>query len=134
MIEGWHGDDYFVLFAPAEVLPASVRYGVNDYLPGFQVVGLVGWDDLIVRNAKNQTYRVPTVPLTPEYLRPLQVPAPQSLEPDARFHGKVKWYVQPIVFGGSPDIGDNLVWLSHEDHARLVVWWNTKYFELTGSR
>jgi len=49
------------------------------------------------------------------------------LNPDARFSGKIKWYVKPIVFGGDAGVGENLVWVSHEEHAQLVKFWNDKY-------
>jgi hypothetical protein len=55
------------------------------------------------------------------------------LERDDRFAGKIKWYVTPLVFGGDPKIGDNLVWVSHEEHAQLVRWWNEQYRALKGA-
>jgi hypothetical protein len=41
MREGWHGEDYLVLFDQAEVGPASERYEVLRLLPGFAVLGLI---------------------------------------------------------------------------------------------
>jgi hypothetical protein len=34
--------------------------------------------------------------------------------------------VKPIVFGGDAGAGENLVWVSHEEHAQLVKFWNDK--------
>jgi hypothetical protein len=30
-----------------------------------------------------------------------------------------------------PEDDDNLAWVSHEEHARLVRWWNERYRGLT---
>jgi hypothetical protein len=49
------------------------------------------------------------------------------LQPDGRFAGKIKWYLKPIAFGGNASVGENLVWVSHDEHAQLVKWWNDKY-------
>src|SRR3981189_3284919 len=98
MDEGWLGDDYLVLFDEPEVAAASDRYAISQLLPGYQVLGLRGWDDFILRDSAGQTYCVPTVPTDPKYLSPfplLEVGA--SLSPDPRFHGRIKWYVMPTV-------------------------------------
>ena len=39
MREGWHGEDYVVLFDESELTAASERYEVSRLLPGFMVVG-----------------------------------------------------------------------------------------------
>ena len=36
---------------------------------------------------------------------------------DECFVGKIKWYINPIVFGGDPKAEDNITWVSHEQHA-----------------
>lgn len=58
--------------------------------------------------------------------------AENSLQADARFTGKIKWYVQPIVFGGDPQMGNNVIWVGHEEHAKLVKWWNEQYRGVKG--
>lgn len=64
---------------------------------------------------------------------PFQVPpATVNLERDDRLAGKIKWYIKPVIFGGDPQIGDNLMWVSHEEHAQLVRWWNKYYRDLKG--
>ena len=124
MNEGWFEDDYFVLFFESERLAASDRYGISATLPGYTIVGLRGWDDLIVQDTNDGSYAVPGVPLEAQYLSTCAVPAIELLEPDARFTGKIKWYVKPIVFGGDPVSKDNVTWVNHQQHAELVVWWN----------
>jgi hypothetical protein len=53
--------------------------------------------------------------------------AESRLVPDERFLGKIKWYVQPIVFGGDPNLEKNVIWVNHEQHAQAVKWWNDLY-------
>jgi hypothetical protein len=132
MREGWLGADYLILFEGGEIGVAAGRYASALYLPGFDLIGLRGWDEFIVRDQNGDIFSVPTVPFDKEGLTPFQMPngAP-GLKPDDRFAGRIKWYVKPKVFGGDPEIGDNLVWVSHEEHAKLVIWWNERYRELT---
>jgi len=62
------------------------------------------------------------------FLSPYVLPeAESSLVPDERFLGKIKWYVQPIVFGGAPNVEKNVIWVNHEEHAQAVTWWNDLY-------
>lgn len=68
MIEGWDGDDYLILFDEAESEQLTEGYGVRQYLPEVAVVGLLGWDDFILRDYGGQVFRIPTVPLLPKYI------------------------------------------------------------------
>jgi hypothetical protein len=70
--EGWFGDDYLILFAGSELRAACKRYAISDWLPGYEVVGLKGWDDLIVRDAGFRTYSIPAVPLDLRFWSPLR--------------------------------------------------------------
>ena len=133
MNEGWLGDDYLILFDEDEVHSVTNRYRLGEWFPEFTILGLWGWDDFIVRDVHGRTYTVPTVPLDQELLAPFVVPDSASLERDHRYDGRIKWYVQPLVFGGRADAKDNVVWLDQEQHAAAVVWWNTKYTELKKS-
>ncbi len=131
MQEGWYGDEYLVLFDASEAPRASVRYDIDRSLPGYEVLGLRGWDDLIVRDPAGVLFTVPTVPAVPSYLEPFQLPESGTvLKGDPRFTGRIKWYVTPIVFGGDPGVAENLTWVDHEQHSQLVQWWNDKYREL----
>jgi hypothetical protein len=53
--------------------------------------------------------------------------AESSMVPDERFLGKIKWYLQPIVFGGDPNIGMNVISVNHDEHAQAVTWRNDLY-------
>ena len=135
MLEGWNGDDYLILFDPSEVPDASVRYELSSSLPGYEVLGLRGWDDLIVRDPAGGLFTVPTVPILAEYLEPFQLPESGTrLKRDRRFTGRIKWYVTPIVFGGDPSGDENMTWVDHEGHSQLVRWWNDKYRELENGK
>ena len=130
MQEGWLGDEYWILFSTDEALAASRRYRIEEALPGCTIIGLVSWDDFVVRDGGGGTYAVPTVPIAPEHQRQIGIPSAASLEPDDRLAGKVKWYVTPLVFGGDPEAAENLAWVTHDQHAELVLWWNAKYREI----
>lgn len=130
MEEGWNDNEYLILYALSEIAEASERYAISKLLPGYEVVGLRGWDDFILRDAGERTYSMPTVPVKMANLSTFQVPNHQGLRPDSRFQGKIKWYIKPLVFGGEPQAKNNIAWVSHEQHAQLVLWWNKKYRSL----
>jgi len=56
--QGWHWDEYLVLFTDRVATAASDGYGIADMLPGYQIVGLRGWDDFIVRNSDGGQFTV----------------------------------------------------------------------------
>lgn len=129
MDEGWLGDDYLIIFEKSEALAATERYQLKDIFPGYTVVGLRGWDDLIVSDPCGVTYTVPTVPISTEYLSPFPIPGNPHLKPDDRLAGKIKWHIKPLIFGGDANAKENLAWVDREQHATLVAWWNKKYIE-----
>ena len=133
MQEGWYGEDYLVLFDASEAPDASLRYDVSRFLPGYEVLGLrLGRPDVRDENA---CLTVPSVPLVPSYLEPFQLPQSHThFQHDARFTGRIKWYVQPLVFGGTSSVEKNLIWVDHDLHSRLVRWWNDKYRELASRK
>lgn len=134
MREGWHRNEYLVLFTDREVQAASIRYGISDMLPGYQIIGLRGWDDFIVEDQGGEVFTVPVVPCDTKHVVSYELPLTlDELAEDARFTGKLKWYVKPIAFGGDPDLSENLNWVSHDQHAALVRWWNAQYRALTAS-
>ena len=127
--EGWCGDDYIVLFDDG-ASALQTAYGITSALPGFRLLGLRSWDDFIVEDSAGARFVVPTVPLGLDNLRSFSLAEQPKLEPDERLRGRIKWYVTPIVFGGDPNIGDNVTWVTLEQHTKLVTWWNEKYREL----
>ena len=127
MVEGWQDDDYLVLFSDAESAALAGKYRLPNYLPGCTLVGLNGWDEFIVLDPGGSMLALPTVPADLSHASHFALPEQLSLEPDGRFTGKIKWYVKPLVFGGHPEDDANLAWVTHEQHAELVVWWNEQY-------
>lgn len=127
MNEGWLNDEYLVVFSEAESTSASSKYKLSQYLSGYKLVGLLGWDDFIVINSSGAMCSLPTVPLDPTMATPFSLPESLSLQSDERFTGKIKWYLKPLIFGGDAQDKSNLVWVSLDQHAELVVWWNDQY-------
>jgi hypothetical protein len=132
MKEGWFGDEYVILFDESELGEKQRAYQIDALLPGYQLLGLVGWDDFIVKEIETQkTYKVPTVPLASEHKLEWAVDLDaRNFDSDDRFRGEIKWYVKPIIFGGDPGSEDNLVWISHEDHVQAVNYWNQLYSKM----
>ena len=134
MTEGWYNDDYLILFDEGAAT-LDRAYGVSAALHGYRVLGLRGWDDFIVEDSAGTRFTVPTVPLLKEHLAPFSGPKDSdSLRPDADLRGRIKWYITPIVFGGDPNLGANVTWVTLEQHAQLVTWWNKKYHEVKDGR
>ena len=134
MREGWYEDNYLVLFEDRAESLAEL-YGLSQALPGYRLVGLLSWADFLVQDSRGAQYTVPTVPMLLQKLKPCHMTAaPKALRPDDRISGKVKWYLQPVVFGGDPNRGDNLAWVTLEEHTELVRWWNEKYQEVQAAR
>ncbi len=107
------------------------RYGISTYLPGHTLFGLKGWDDFIVLDASGHLYTVPTVPLAAEELCSFALDIDSAtLRPDSNLSDKIKWYIQPIIFGGEPNVGQNMTWVTMDQHIDLVKWWNNKFQEL----
>ncbi len=134
MKDGWFNDEYFALFeSQEEAANATARYRLSDYLPGFFVVGLKFWDDFILSDTNGRYHTVPTVPLVREELRAYSFPAePLKLRADPKLAGKIKWHVQPIVFGGSPSKSENIAWISYDAHVEAVIYWNNLFRDLRG--
>jgi hypothetical protein len=131
MTEGWYENDYWSMCDDQkEGEELTTAYGLADYLPGYFIVGLKGWDDFILCDLDGQYFLVPTVPLERSNLESFHFPAlPLRLESDDRFTGKIKWYKLPIKFGGNPSAEENMAWLSQTQHVEAVKWWNKLYQE-----
>ena len=124
MKDGWYNEEFFALYESREEAErATALYRLSEQLPGYLVIGLRFWDDFIVCNSEDRYFTVPTVPAVREELRPYSFPAePMNLRHDAQLSGKIKWYIQPIVFSGSPSKAKNMTWISHDQHAEAVVY------------
>lgn len=131
MIEGWHGNDYVVLFDAAEASALSARYGIGKYLAGYTVTGLLGWDDFIVKSNDGRSWIVPTLPCSAKHLAPMKVVIDaERIVADERLRGKLKWYTKPLALGGSATDESNAIWVTLDQHVDLVKWWNERYQQL----
>jgi hypothetical protein len=126
MREGWLGDVYVVFFEGDEVVALTERYGLTHTLPGYRVLGLRGWNDFIVADESGRTFVVPVVPAIKGHLEPMPIRCDAPLFPDEGLRGKVKWYVTPLVLGGTA-VAENTVWLSLQDHVIAVRYWNHRF-------
>jgi hypothetical protein len=132
--DGWLNNDFFIILDELEVKSWSERYAISTMLPGHQIVGLKGWDDFVIRNNDGHLFLVPTVPCVREYVQPFgNLIVDFELKPAPSFSAKIKWYTQPIVFGGDPTSQENMTWVTFDQHSDLVKWWNEKYQEIQGS-
>ena len=131
MREGWNNDDYWSLCEnQKEAEHLTAIYGLAEYLPGYFIVGLKGWDDFILCDREGRYFSVPTVPLERSSLAPFHFPSESlRLESDETLTKKIKWYVKPIRFGGDPSAKENMAWLSQDEHAQAVKWWNKFYHD-----
>jgi hypothetical protein len=134
MKEGWHKDEYLTIFEGSEIEDREKEYGIDQLLPGHRLLGLIGWDDFLVLDQREQkVFRVPTIPARLEERSEWDEQIdPEALEKDERYKGKIKWYVKPIIFGGDPNPGENLIWIDHQQHPELVRYWNQMYTEVSG--
>jgi hypothetical protein len=128
MREGWVGDNYLILFEAEELQTQSAKYSFSDLLPGYTLLGLRGWDEFIVDDNAGHIFTVPTVPVSTTHLARFKLPcSDEAWTADERFAGKIKWYLKPLVFGGDPSSHQNQAWISHDQHAQLVRYWNNMY-------
>jgi hypothetical protein len=89
VIEGWYGNDHLILFDEAEIASASDRYAVSQFLPGYKVIGLRGWDNFILQDSTEATYCAPTIPAVADHISRYALPSRGTkLSPDIRFQGK----------------------------------------------
>jgi hypothetical protein len=132
MIEGWAEETYFILFDTIEIEQLTEAYCLAEFLPGYRLVGLRNWDDVIVADDNGSIFTVPTVPTVAQYLEPCSLPDISDLQHDEGVAGQIKWYITPIIFGGDPKLGENVTWVPISKHAELVKWWNQRFQEANG--
>jgi len=131
MKEGWRNDGYWALCEDQkEAEHLTAIYGIAEYLPGYSIFGLKGWDDFILVDRESKYFLVPTIPLERACLSAFHFPTETlRLQSDERFTKRFKWYVKPIRFGGDPSAKENVVWLSLDEHVQAVKWWNKFYYD-----
>ena len=53
MKEGWHNDDYLILFEGSEIEEKEKDYEIDRLLPGHRLVGMVGFDEPLFRRSRD---------------------------------------------------------------------------------
>ena len=135
MITGWLDRDYLTLFDDQiEAIQKTQEYGITDVIANFTLIGLISWDDFILKDKNGAIFSVPTVPLDQQFLKPINLVIDQTkIKADSSIQDKIKWYIQPIVFGGSPTSNENIAWIDIEQHIQAVRFWNQKYKMIKGN-
>ncbi len=135
MREGWFNEDYLILAeTPDEAFHLGLLYGIDEALPQFHFIGLSNWSEFLVQDSAGNLFKVPTVPLDASYLQKSDaLPTTLALVTDERIKGRIRWFIQPMVFGGDPSSQENTTWLPSGQHAEAVRWWNKKYKEVRSS-
>lgn len=132
MNEGWFHVQYVILFDEQEQISFTEQYSLAEFLPGYRIGGLWGWDNFMLLDHDGNRFLVPTIPLIPKYIETFaEVIDSSKFELDVKRKGRIKWYVKPIVFSGSPTDDDNMVWITLSDHIDLVKFWNRLYRNIT---
>ena len=127
MREGWVEDDYLILFDGNELETRADNYMFSSLLPGYKLLGLRAWHHFIVDDSAGNLFTVPTIPVDEQYLAPFRLPGvDRAWTTDERLSGKVKWYVKPLILGGDAS-DENQTWVTHDQHAQLVRYWNDMY-------
>lgn len=130
--EGWFDEQYFILFSPDEYEKAGSLYRLSEEIGPALVVGMRGWDDLLIRGADGESFSVPMLPMSQSLIARCSISGHEDLEPDPGVEGRYRWYVKPLLFGGDPACSSNITWVDQKQHRDLVLWWNQKYLELRG--
>ena len=128
----WINKEHYNILSTEE----SARYEVvlKKYINKFRVIGIVGWDNFILSDGSNH-FSIPTVPVDQKYLKELEYPDLKPMtKSEQSEHSKIKWYLTPLIFGGSPDSESNIAWVTIDEHIKLITFWNQKYFEIKNNR
>lgn len=142
--EGFIGrNDYLRFYTAENLLEINQAYEIDQYLPGFLLVGSNTIGDAICLRpplAEGQVMQVPFIPLRRDYAEPGESsfgdfltrlaltggegkpPATTDINPEVI--GKEIFHRHPIVLGGSPTDPGNRCLVPVEEHPRLVRFWN----------
>jgi hypothetical protein len=130
MTYGWYNDIHYNLFSPDEVDIYLKKNALQKYFSSYQLVGLVGWDDFLLKQ-NNSYYTIPTVPIDFKYLSEFDFNLNiDELKNDKNITDKIKWYIKPLIFGGDPKLGENIQFIDLGTHAELIAFWNKTYCSL----
>jgi hypothetical protein len=129
MVQGWNNSNYlFLVENKDESFEFTIKYKFNEFLPEFQFVGILNWDEFLVADSNSKHYVIPTIPLDVKYLTPIpDFDQEFNLIPDQKLFNLIRWHVMPVVFGGDPTSEENIKWIDLDQHVDVVIWWNEQY-------
>lgn len=97
MIQGWLQDIHISLFPQDSCEQIAGSYGLSEALPGYSLIGLLGWDDFLLKSDSG-LYTCPTVPIDPKYLQTIDIKIDTGdLRPDPELNDRIKWYITPLI-------------------------------------
>src|SRR4051812_12487051 len=144
--EGFVGQSYFRLYPVENLAKLNAAFGVQEFAPGLVIFGSNGGGEAFafdMRTSAPGVVQLPFIPMAYEYIierspsfadflvrmaRPDpgdHRTLPTHINPDTL--GKEIHEITPIVFGGSPTDPANKAYLTTEQYAEYVVWWNRTY-------
>jgi hypothetical protein len=125
MTEGWIDNTYYIFFDSIEETAVTLAYHLGEYLPGFFLTGIKGWDELILRDSSGKHFLIPSLPLDKRFLEQYDFKIdPKKIITDDKLTGKIRWYIKPLIFGGDAVSEANILWVNLAKHQELVIFWN----------
>ena len=142
--EGFIGEEFYRLYSVEQLLSLNPAYGVDEFMPGFVLIGSNGGGESYLLDARHTpapVFRIPFIPMIEAYGSQMALsvsvwqqglaaisPAMSIIHtPSSRTFGKEIHEINPIVFGGSPTDPKNRALVPLEQHAEIVVWWNRTF-------
>lgn len=130
MNSGWNDEIFYNLFEDNEIKMFNQKYILTNKPNEYKIIGLYFWDDFIVSKGQ-ELVKIPTIPFDLKYEEKIEINLENiHLDNDKKINNYIKWYNKPLIFGGSPELDDNIQWINIEHHIELVNFWNKKYREI----
>lgn len=142
--EGFIGEQFLRLYSVEQLLCLNPAYKVDEFMPGFVLIGSNGGGEAYAINARltpAPVFQIPFIPMTEAYGR-LTAPSVSSWyqsfastpvntvdchTPSSPTFQREIHEINPIVFGGSPTDMSNKALVPLDKHAELCVWWNRTF-------
>ena len=149
--EGFIGEQFVRLYSVEQLMTFNPAYGLDEFMPGFVLIGSDGGGEAYMLNAKltpAPVLQIPFIPMIESYGRPIAPSvaawnqALAAIPPDSNvkhmptsptFQREI-YEVKPIVFGGSPTDPKNKALIPLDKYAELVVWWNRTFRTMSAQK
>lgn len=132
---GEKGDTFIRLFKPALLDEINHQYQIEEYLPGYQLIGSNAALEGIFVAPNTSVVQIPFIPLRAQYARTMfssvqqfQDELNRSFASDLSYPLELtRMAVHPIALGGSPTDPANFKDVPEEIHVKSTVYWNSVY-------